>query len=245
MKFQEFTPSHELRPYIHHYAVLTEDRTDPNGIVEKTPPSFSPGLLFYYHRESAITIENATFKAPLAQSFIMPHTYSPQTWTYQGPFSIFAILFKPGKLRYFFPFPLLEYLDRTLSLEECNDKGLLAFEDQILNARNTAERIAASNTYLLALLRKNDRRSDLIDWSIQQLLAQPQLQIQNLPFNISISTRHFRRLFERELGIAPKDWQMLARFTKSLQRMERLQFHNLLDLALECGYADQAQFSCH
>lgn len=242
MRFQEFLPAFPLRPYVHHYAILEDDREDPTGIAERTPPNLYTGLLFYYHLESPVIITNGVYDTALPQSFLMPQCTRNQYWFYHKPLGIFAIMFKLGKLRYFFPYPLLEFMDQALPLTDCEDKGLLELEEQILEAKTTNERIKSANDFLLSRLRRINWQTDLIDWSVSQLFTNPGQHINDLLREEKISERHFRRRFEREMGVNPKTWQKLARFTQAMHLMRSPRFRSLTSVAHDCGYYDQTQF---
>jgi AraC-like DNA-binding protein len=77
---------------------------------------------------------------------------------------------------------------------------------------------------------------------VSQLFANPGRHINDLPLEVRISERHFRRLFEREMGISPKAWQRLARFSQAMRMMQSPRFRNLTSVAYACGYYDQTQF---
>ena len=242
MTFQEFLPPPALQPFIYHYAILEDHRENPNGLTECSPPNLCTGLLFYYRRESPVIITNGVYDAALPQNFILPQCMLSHHWLYHKQISIFAIMFKPGKLRHFFPYPLLEYQDRVLPISDCGEKRLLELEQRILEAKNTYERIQASNDFLLQRLRCTDPYMDLIDRMLKQLFVMPGSHINELALGVKISDRHFRRLFEREVGLSPKAWQKLARFTQAMQMLQRGDFNKLSDVAYACGYYDQTQF---
>lgn len=242
MKFQEFAPPPPLQPYIHHYAILEDDREDSAGLTECTPPSLGTGLLFYYRSESPVLITNGVYDTTLPKSFILPPCFRSQDWLYYKPIAIFAIIFKPGKLRYFFPYPLLEYLDRTLPMSDCEDQTLHELEQRILEAKTTNNRIEIANDFLLKRLCRVTPKTDCIDWSLQQLFGNPAMRIKDLPSKIQMSERHFRRCFEREMGINPKSWQKLARFSQSLYLLQNRRFQKLSDVAYSCGYSDPSEF---
>jgi AraC-like DNA-binding protein len=242
MKFQEFAPPQPLQPYIHHYAILEDHRDHPAGLTECTPPNLCNGLLFYYRLESPVFITNGVYDTALPQSFMLPQCFHSQHWLYHKPIAIFAIMFKPGKLRYFFPYPLLEYLDRTLPISDCEDKALHELEQRILEAQTTDNRIKIANDFFLSRLCRVTPKTDYIDWSLQQLFANPEMRIKDLPSKIQMSERHFRRCFEREMGINPKSWQKLARFSQSLYLLQNRRFQKLSDVAYRCGYSDPSEF---
>lgn len=242
MKFQEFRPALPLQPYVHQYAILENHRENPEGFTEYSPPSLNTGLLFYYHLESPLIVVNGVYDASLPASYIMPQCMHNQQWLYHKPFGIFAIIFKPGKLRYFFPYPLFEFQDRPLPLSECEEKDLMEMEHKILEAKTIAERIQFSDDFLINRLRYIDKKPDLIDWALPQLFLNPASHLKDLSLRVKISERQFRRIFEREVGTNPKSWQKLARFSQALYMLQNQPYQKLFDVAYACGYYDQTQF---
>ncbi|MCB0574821.1 MAG: helix-turn-helix transcriptional regulator [Saprospiraceae bacterium] len=242
MKFQEFLPDHSLRQYVYHYAILSNDVKTGEEIAEQTPPNLYKGLFFYYRKKSPVTIVNSVFDNDLPRSFLAAHCSRSQKWMYSDPFSVFGIMFKPGKLRYFLRFSLLEFIDRPIALSDIGDKGLLELEERIFESESLAERINAANDFLSNRLRVINRQPDLVDWALSQLFASPGKHIKDLPLEIRISDRHFRRIFEREMGVGPKAWQKQARFTQALHMIQSPFFTNLSKVAHACGYYEQSQF---
>ncbi len=57
---------------------------------------------------------------------------------------------------------------------------------------------------------------------------------------LSISSRHMRRVFDRELGISPKRFTRVLRFLRTMRAADSLARPPWARLAYEFGYADQA-----
>jgi transcriptional regulator GlxA family with amidase domain len=60
---------------------------------------------------------------------------------------------------------------------------------------------------------------------------------------IGISSRRFWELFRNEVGLSPKAFCRIRRFNEVLTHIERLTTVDWLDVALSCGYFDQAHFN--
>jgi transcriptional regulator GlxA family with amidase domain len=56
----------------------------------------------------------------------------------------------------------------------------------------------------------------------------------------AVSTRRLRELFVREVGVSPKRLARILRFRAALERLAAAPAVDLTQLALECGYYDQA-----
>ena len=68
--------------------------------------------------------------------------------------------------------------------------------------------------------------------------------IKELARECGLSTAHFARTFRRSVGVTPHNWLIEQRIVLSKKKLrdERLP---LADVALECGFSDQAHFTRH
>jgi AraC-like DNA-binding protein len=60
---------------------------------------------------------------------------------------------------------------------------------------------------------------------------------------IGLSSRRFVDLFRAEVGLSPKVYCRIRRFNEALRRVEQLTDVDWVDVALSCGYFDQAHFN--
>ena len=68
------------------------------------------------------------------------------------------------------------------------------------------------------------------------------LKSDRLAESIGVSQRRFIQLFRDELGLAPKLFGRVQRFQQAIKAIDRRETVDWLDLALSCGYFDQAHF---
>jgi AraC-like DNA-binding protein len=69
-----------------------------------------------------------------------------------------------------------------------------------------------------------------------------QVRVDDLAFDAAMSARQLRRLFLEHLGLSPKHFCRVIRFRHSLPRLRSTRRGDWAELALECGYYDQAHF---
>jgi AraC-like DNA-binding protein len=60
--------------------------------------------------------------------------------------------------------------------------------------------------------------------------------------NIGLSQRRFIELFRRQIGLTPKAFCRVQRFQRVLNRVHRARDIDWIQVALNCGYYDQAHF---
>jgi AraC-like DNA-binding protein len=69
-----------------------------------------------------------------------------------------------------------------------------------------------------------------------------QVRVEDLAFQAGMSARQLRRLFIERVGLTPKHLCRVIRFRHSLVKMRDTQRGDWTDVALDCGYYDQAHF---
>jgi 4a-hydroxytetrahydrobiopterin dehydratase len=67
-------------------------------------------------------------------------------------------------------------------------------------------------------------------------------EIATITEQLGISARHFSQLFRRQVGLTPKRFSRVRRFQAVLEQIHTVKDVHWADLALTCGYCDQAHF---
>jgi transcriptional regulator GlxA family with amidase domain len=68
-------------------------------------------------------------------------------------------------------------------------------------------------------------------------------RVQHVTGEIGMSQRRLAQLFHEQVGVSPKTFHRVRRFQHTLQRLRGLRQVDWADLAVECGYYDQAHLS--
>jgi AraC-like DNA-binding protein len=80
--------------------------------------------------------------------------------------------------------------------------------------------------------------------AVQSLLTRGGVShVEQLAREQRVSERTLLRLFERHLGLAPKQFARIVRFQRVLASCKSARVYSLADLALDAGYADQAHLT--
>jgi len=79
--------------------------------------------------------------------------------------------------------------------------------------------------------------------ALKELQCVPQTRtLSDLVEHIGLSPRRFIQVFRAEVGLTPKLFCRIQRFQEVVRRIGRGQPVDWLDVALACGYFDQAHF---
>jgi AraC-like DNA-binding protein len=83
-----------------------------------------------------------------------------------------------------------------------------------------------------------------IEWTWEMLSRTGgRARIENLRRATGCSERHFAASFRNEFGLRPKAFANVLRFGRAAERLSRGSFASLTEVALACGYFDQAHFN--
>lgn len=147
-----------------------------------------------------------------ASTLLAGQICAPITLLPSASCDVLGIRFHPGGTHPFLRFPQNLVAGRIVNLQD--HWGRLANDiSDALGESQGVKRIQILERYLLAM--------------------KPQAQESRM----SLSLRQYRRRFEAEVGLPPKLFERIQRFQGALQRIGR---EPLVDIALECGYYDQA-----
>lgn len=83
-----------------------------------------------------------------------------------------------------------------------------------------------------------------VAWAWRVLLARGGgVRIGDLAGHVGWSRRHLGERFRSELGLSPKAAARVLRFERALSHLERSDTRRLADVAVACGYVDQAHLT--
>jgi AraC-like DNA-binding protein len=82
-----------------------------------------------------------------------------------------------------------------------------------------------------------------VAFALREFQHSPRRTVADVIDRTGFSNRRFIQLFSAEVGLTPKVFCRILRFRGALQRLYQGEQIELADLALACGYYDQAHFS--
>jgi AraC-like DNA-binding protein len=134
---------------------------------------------------------------------------------------------------------MAELADRQVPLDQIMG-GMEPLEDELqqLGPHQAVERV---HKWLLERLsaRKRDVHPDVIATWRALIDTAGRSRVEVIAKDIGIGRRRLERLFQRQIGVAPKELALLVRFERVVHEQGR---RSWTDIALDTGYADQAHF---
>lgn len=243
MTLQTYIPSAPLDDYVQmlwywegYHPPHPRERILPGGMMELTINLTDEPFLLYKtrHDQRPQSIYGPMATGARSRYFVIDTT---------RPASILAVWFRPGGALAFFGASAAELHNLHLPLETLWGAAAHDLYCQLLEARTTPERFRILEHALLRRLTNAADRHRAIGYALANFCVVPQSRtVADVVSRIALSQTRFIQLFRDEVGMTPKLFCRIQRFQVALRLIARQPSRSLADVALTCGYYDQAHF---
>jgi AraC-like DNA-binding protein len=156
---------------------------------------------------------------------------------------VMGVAFRPGGAFPFLRRPAGELRDITVSLDALWGRAAIDLRDRLLEAATHEARFEILERVLSAELERGFDRHGAVGFALRRFVAAPHMaSMAAVSGQIGLSPKRFVQVFRDETGFTPKVFCRIRRFQQALGRMgvgKNVQWANV---ALDCGYFDQAHF---
>lgn len=157
--------------------------------------------------------------------------------------SIMGVHFKPGGAFPFLQLPAGELRDAHVSLDTLWGATAGDLRHRLLEAETPETKFRVLEQSLLAQAAWPLRRHPAVVFALKEFQSVPHAQtISEVTGRIGLSPRRFIQVFSEQVGLTPKLFCRIRRFQEVLHVIGREQRIEWAELALACGYFDQAHF---
>jgi transcriptional regulator GlxA family with amidase domain len=109
------------------------------------------------------------------------------------------------------------------------------------NRRVVGKRLGLVEQFVRRRLRRNAVGSAAVAWAYERILrSQGDIRISRIANALDWSRKHLVARFNKEVGVGPKAIARMVRFNRALAIAQAARCPDWAELAVECGYADQA-----
>lgn len=152
--------------------------------------------------------------------------------------------FKPGGAYPIFGFPISELNDQVVELDLVWGLEAGRMRDQILSAGDLPAMFRAFERVLLERLEPDVFEFEWVSFAADILSGAERIpSIYDLSRQIGISQKHLIHQFKKLVGVTPKTLARILRFRQALPAIANSAPISWAELALRCGYYDQAHFN--
>lgn len=153
------------------------------------------------------------------------------------------VCFKPGGVCPFLPMPAAELTNQVVDLSMLWGTAAFDLREQLQSAQTPENRVRILECFLLARAAWGQTRHPAVSFALAEFLTgQKRRSISEVTTHLGLSPKRFIHLFEEAVGLTPKMFCRVLRFQEVLRLIENGQSVSWTDLALSCGYFDQAHF---
>jgi len=157
--------------------------------------------------------------------------------------STIGVHFKAGGAFPFFRFPPAELSNQSIGLDCLWGTASSRLRQRLLEAATPQRKFSVLERCLLEELRKPLERHPAVAFALHEFLRRAQApSVSQVVDKVGFSQRRFIEIFGNEVGLTPKLFSRVSRFQKVIRTAHVHRNINWIQLALDCGYYDQAHF---
>jgi AraC-like DNA-binding protein len=159
------------------------------------------------------------------------------------PQVILGAHFKPGAAFLFLGLPASELLNVSIPLEYLWGNDAHSLYERLLASKSLDDQFNLLEDVLLKRLIQSDGQHPVVPFAVKEFQNVSRSQrITAVTDQIGISQQRLGQIFRDEVGLTPKLFYRLQRFNQVLHLVKKAQDVDWTDVALTCGYFDQAHF---
>lgn len=155
--------------------------------------------------------------------------------------SVMGVHFKAGGGSAFFNLPVSELYNERISLNEVWKTRASELRDRLLQQSSPERRFWILEQFLMQMMRLPDDHP-AVNFALQQFQQSANLMISAVVEQTGLSNRYFNQLFRNQVGVTPKLFCRIQRFQNALKMLSVRTPVDWMEIALTCGYFDQAHF---
>jgi AraC-like DNA-binding protein len=179
-----------------------------------------------------------TFRGPLlsgaySESFLIDTTQHA---------SILGVHFKPGGAFPFLNLPAGKLHNTHVGLDVLWGSKAGVLWERLQEAKTPRARFIVLEQSLLAQASKPLARHPAVEFALNEFDSGRAQTVAHVTEQLGLSPRRFIQVFNEQVGLTPKLYCRIRRFQHVLRLVHPRQHIDWLDVALSCGYYDQAHF---
>jgi len=234
-------PCPELQSHVQSIMIVHEhlDPLSEHTSFRPFPPA-AEQCMYLYPREKS-WVKSRPGKPSLQQPFCL--LVGPQVSRVElgivGEHIMIGFMFKPGGLHRLIGIPMTHLFDQALDGSLVWPVAIRQLEEQMTATGDGLAMVAYAEDFLKKQYVKSAVSSLPIDAVLKTMLhiASP-YSVDQLATMACLSTRQFDRKFYERIGMSPKQFMRIARFSAAFRLKERSPAVDWLTIALQCGYYD-------
>jgi AraC-like DNA-binding protein len=239
-----FAPHPALLEYIDSVFVLDIDfttGTSPSPIYPFVP-THNRFLCFYLQDQVQVKKQWDSNFTTRARSIIIGPQLTPVTLNLGQHHQAVVVNLKPAGMYRLLGIPMAELVDCDYDARLVMGREIDELLDRLHAGRSPAERNAITQRYLLGKLAQLKPLLPFDLAMLRQVHASGNLPIERVAREACLSMRQFERKSYERLGLSPKVYSRMIRFSHAYKYKESSPHTSWTEIAHRCGYFDQMHF---
>ena len=237
MQFSRIDPPHELKNIVECYWIAEDSNTNP--ILQKIVPDGFPEIIFHFGDPYRIKLDvqwelqaKSLLAGQITKFFFLENT---------GRADILGIKLKPAALAFLFDIETSMLTDTVVPLSDSKISELVWMDSLIRSETNHQERITIINKNLMELSSSMKIHAS-VEKTLEAVFSTNGLTtVASMCEQGSVTERQAERLFKKYVGLSPKFYARVIRFSNIFQVAQQKKL-SWSEVGLESGFYDQAHF---
>lgn len=234
MQFNRIEPPYELRNLVECYWIAKS--TDPTPTLQKIIPDGFPEIIFHFGDPYKIELKSdweiqssSLIAGQITKYFFLENT---------GQSDILGIKLKPAALTQLFGTNMSSLKDKVVTLQDFENDVLNKLNQSIREINDSTRRIKVINEHLTKLKAQDNPVEKAIECIFS---SNGMLSITAVCDQCGISERQVERHFKKYVGLSPKFYARIIRFSYIFQIAQKKKL-SWTEVGLESGFYDQPHF---
>lgn len=236
-------PSPELAQYVRFFWMYEHAPSDGSLFVHRAMADGCAEMIFHYHNSFDELTTNGINTSPLAH--LQGQSNRVRRFSTSDSFGIFGVYLYPFALPVLFPVSGSEICNQHCEFDALTGINGADLTEQVMLAGSFEARIAVVSRFLKQRLKQinQSKFNPVALHAIRDLLEPGKYgSIKSIAEKYNLSERKFERITKEYTGFSPVKLFRIARFQKAAASFGQVKLRTLTQLALDCGYYDQAHF---
>jgi AraC-like DNA-binding protein len=154
--------------------------------------------------------------------------------------SMMGVHFKTGGAGPFFGFPISELTTQVVELDLIWKHDMISLRDRLLEAESVKGKFDLLEAFLLTRAQERLVADSAVLTAIEAFRTWPVVSVSGLAAQLGLSQKRMISEFDKQVGFTPKMASRVIRFQKVLRTAHANGECDWAELAVDCGYYDQA-----
>jgi len=241
MRYTKFTPTASLQPFIECYFIWEGEVTERTEV--QSPPN-SYGAIVFNCVSPTWAFQHSTPVTKVPDAFVCGLFTSNYHRILQGKISMAGIVFKPSAIHNFFGVRMSSLVNSRMPLNLLigNEAELLL--QQLKERTEDNHRVQLLESFLLPRLHEAKKHLSKIDDAIEYIDKKGGVvTVDEVAHQLKISRRYLEKQFLPKVGVSPKFYARIKRFSILSNKIAHIKKVDWLDVVLESGLHDHSHLA--